>query len=178
MLALIPPALVLLWDLAVPPVTLPAAAAPPQFSATGELLPLTCPTTRTWMKPGSTAAAPLAPQDPVSAVFCVYAGMNNKEVAYRSLIAQVPVSDPSALAAALSASTEEQWPGGAVSCPMSDGRGDVALFTDQDGFVWSVGISTSGCGAVWSAHTKSYYPPSPGTWDQVRQLEGSLRSAL
>jgi hypothetical protein len=110
----------------------------------------------------------LVPSTPDRAVFCKYAGMNEK-VTYGTLIRFVAVRNPSSLAKLLNQA--KPVPKDAIySCPADLGGRDAIIFAKAEKTT-TVIIPTSGCPFVSSTHTSGGWFLSSAAWSELQKLD-------
>jgi hypothetical protein len=134
--------------------------------ATAPLSPV-CPSSLTDVHSGSRLSH-LVPSTPDRAVFCKYAGMNEK-VTYGTLIRFVAVRHPSALARLLNQA--KPIPKDAVfACPFDSGSQDALVFAKAN-TTTTVIIQTSGCGFASSTNTSGGWFLSRAAWSELQKLD-------
>jgi hypothetical protein len=139
-----------------------AAALPPSPA---------CPSSLAGVHPGSRSSQ-LVPSAPERAVFCKYAGSNEK-VKYGTLIRFAAVQNPSALVALLNQA--KNVPGGAgYFCPMDFNALDAIFFVKANKTT-TVIIHTWGCRWVTSTNTSGTWRLSKAATSELQKLDPALR---
>ncbi|HUW77135.1 MAG TPA: hypothetical protein VMV52_00105 [Candidatus Nanopelagicaceae bacterium] len=146
------------------------ATATESVVSTAQPAPLACPSSLTDVHSGSRLGRP-APNAPDSALFCKYAGLNEK-IKYGTLIRFTVVQNPSALAALLNQS--KPVPVGAVyPCPSDSGSRDALVFVKAKETT-TVIIQTSGCPFVSSTNASGRWFLSKAAASELQKLDPAL----
>jgi hypothetical protein len=147
-----------------------AGTTGPAVLATAPLSPV-CPSSLTDVHIGSRLSQ-LVPNAPEQAVFCKYAGMNEK-VKSGTLVRLVAVRNPSALAKLLN--QLKPVPKDAVyPCPFDSGSRDALVFVKANKST-TVLIPTSGCPFVSSTKTSGRWFLSKAANAALQKLDPALR---
>lgn len=132
--------------------------------------PPVCPSSLAGVHSGSRLSQ-LVPDAPDRAVFCRYAGLNQK-IKYGTLARFATVRNPSALAKLLN-QAKPVPKGAAYACPFDSGAQDGIIFV-QAKMVTTVVIDTSGCRMATSTNTSGAWFLSKAANSELQKLDPAL----